>query len=147
MFFLRELPSRQMIDGYVSRTNAGSSDDVAQALSLMRQASQLVRLLDAYFHQHGLSQLKFLILVVIDREPERQSLRQSEINERLDVSKPVLHRTVASMLKSGLILRNDDPDDARAHRISLSELGTKTLMDILPGYFEEITDFMEKHHR
>lgn len=143
MFFLRELPTRMMIDGYVSATGVGNTDVVAQALSMMRAASQLSRLLDAYFSAHGLSQLKFLILVVIDREPETDSLRQSEINQRLDVSKPVLHRTVSSLLEAGLLVRSDDVEDSRAHRLALSDAGKTMLAAILPGYFETISDFME----
>lgn len=131
-----------MIDGYVSATGVGSGEAVAQALSMMRKASQLVRLLDAYFGTHGLSQLKFLILVVIDREPETESLRQSDISQRLDVSKPVLHRTVASLLETGLLIRTDDEMDSRAHRLSLTDAGKNTLTKILPGYFEVITEFM-----
>lgn len=133
-----------MIDGYVSATGVGDVDTVAQALSMMREASQLGRLLDAYFGNHNLSQLKFHILIVIDREPETDSLRQSEINQRLDVSKPVLHRTVASLLNEGLLVRSDDTEDLRAHRLALTDAGKTVLAAILPGYFETISNFMEK---
>lgn len=132
-----------MIDGYVSSTGVGNTDVVAQALSMMRAASQLGRLLDAYFNAHNLSQLKFLILVVIDREPETDSLRQSEINQRLDVSKPVLHRTVSSLLDAGLLVRSEDSADSRAHRLALTDSGKTVLKTVLPGYFEAISDFME----
>lgn len=144
MFFLRELPTRMMIDGYVSATGVGDVETVARALSMMRKASQLERQLDAYFNSHNLSQLKFHILIVIDREPDTDSLRQSEINQRLDVSKPVLHRTVASLLKDGLLMRGDDPEDSRAQLLALTNKGKTVLAAILPGYFEAISDFMGK---
>ena len=133
-----------MIDGYVSASGVGDVDTVAQALSMMRKASQLERILDAYFSSHNLSQLKFHILIVIDREPETDSLRQSEINQRLDVSKPVLHRTVASLLDEGLLVRSDDTEDSRAHRLALTDAGKAMLAAILPGYFVTISDFMKK---
>lgn len=142
MFFLRELPTRRMIDGYVTKTGAGNVDDVAQALSMMREASRLNRLLDTYFNTHGFSQLKFLILVVIDREPDVDSLRQSEINQRLDVSKPVLHRTVSSLLKTGLLVRSEDVKDSRAHLLALTDEGKGKLAEILPDYFKTISEFM-----
>lgn len=144
MFFLRELPTRMMIDGYVSVTGVGDVDAVVQALSMMREASQLVRQLDAFFNSHGLSQLKFHILIVIDREPDTDSLRQSEINQRLDISKPVLNRTVTALLKEGLLKRRDDPEDSRAHLLALTDKGKTVLAAILPGYFETISDFMGK---
>ncbi|WP_299850914.1 MarR family transcriptional regulator [uncultured Roseovarius sp.] len=133
-----------MIDGYVSQTGVGDVDTVARALSMMREASQLERLLDAYFSSHNLSQLKFHILIVIDREPDKDSLRQSEINQRLDVSKPVLHRTVTSLLKSGLLVCRDDPEDSRAHRLALTDEGKTMLAAILPGYFKTISGFMRE---
>lgn len=142
MFFLRELPTRMMIDGYVSASGVGNTDVVANALSMMRAASQLGRLLDAYFSGYGLSQLKFHILIVIDREPETDRLRQSEINQRLDVSKPVLHRTVSSMLDIALLIRTEDVEDSRAHQLALTDAGKAMLKTILPGYFEVISDFM-----
>lgn len=133
-----------MIEGYVSATGVGDVDTLARALSMMRKASQLERQLDAYFNSHNLSQLKFHIIIVIDREPGTESLRQSEINQRLDISKPVLHRTVASLLKEGLLMRGDDPEDSRAHLLALTDKGQTVLSAILPGYFEAISDFMGK---
>jgi DNA-binding MarR family transcriptional regulator len=143
MFFLRELPTRMMIDKYVALTGVGDTNVIAQTLSMMREASQLGRLLDAYFSAQNLSQLKFLVLVVIDREPDTDSLRQSEVNQRLDVSKPVLHRTVVAMLDTGLLERSEDLKDSRAHRLSLTDAGKTTLAAILPGYFETISDFTQ----
>ena len=81
---------------------------------------------------------------MIDREPDTDSLRQSEINQRLDISKPVLNRTVTALLKEGLLKRRDDPEDSRAHLLALTDKGKTVLAAILPGYFETISDFMGK---
>lgn len=144
MFFLKDLPTRDMISGYVDAAEIGDPAKVEDALIMMRRASILVRSIDTYFSSHGLSQLKFLILVVIDREPEKTSLRQSEILQRLDVSKPVLHRTVAAMVADNLLKQETDPDDQRASRLSLTPSGTAALASILPGYFKIITEFMDE---
>ncbi|MBO6813477.1 MAG: MarR family transcriptional regulator [Rhizobiaceae bacterium] len=143
MFFLEELPTHRMIERYVEETGSGNTERIGDALAMLRKASMLVRKLDAYFQKHGLSQLRFLVLIVIDREPDRHSLRQSEILERLDVSKPVLHRTVAAMIAAGHLERVDDPHDARAHQLSIATDARNLLQEILPGYFELITQFME----
>lgn len=143
MFFLKALPTLDMIEGYVQTLKTGDSKQIASALLMMREASLLVRQIDAYFAAHHLSQLKFLILVVIDREPQKTALRQSEILERLDVSKPVLHRTVNALLKDGLLQQADDPNDRRAALLSLTARGSQRLLDVLPGYFEIISEFIE----
>lgn len=144
MFFLKELPTDSMVEEYVSKTGVGNSGTISEALSMMREASQLIRLVDAYFSSHNLSQLKFLILVVIDREPDIESLRQSEINRRLDVSKPVLNRSVSSLLETGLLKRIEDKEDYRAHKLALTEKGKSTLKMIMPEYFKIISEFMNK---
>ncbi|EIA2085013.1 hypothetical protein V4X21_004664 [Escherichia coli] len=77
MFFLKELPTRQMLDSYQKRFPAMKIDMVESALMLLRQASLLIRILDAYFAKHNLSQLRFLILVVLDREIDRDGLMAS----------------------------------------------------------------------
>lgn len=144
MFFLKELPTESMVEEYVSKTKVGNSETISEALSMMREASQLIRLVDAYFSSHNLSQLKFLILVVIDREPDIESLRQSEINRRLDVSKPVLNRSVSSLLETGLLKRIEDKEDFRAYKLALTEKGKRTLSKIMPEYFKIISEFMNK---
>jgi len=103
----------------------------------------LDRQLETYFNSQGLSQLKFHILIVIDREPDRTSLRQSEINQRLDVSKPVLHRTTTALTKDGYLRSLNDPDDSRAHLLELTDVGRIKLEGLLPAYFQLIAGFMQ----
>lgn len=142
MFFLKELPTKTMIQGYADKYPIENVASVESALMMMRQASLLVRKLDAYFSGHGISQLRFLILIVIDREPERDSLLASEISERIDVSRPVMTRTLKSLASEQLITIQADKDDGRAKQVFLTDKSRELLEDILPGYFELIDGFM-----
>ncbi len=142
MFFLKELPTRQMIDGYAGQYGA-NAETIATALDMMRRASLLVRRIDAYFAAQGFSQLRFLVLIVIDREPKRTSLRASEIADRLDVSRPVITRTLQNLLKDGLIAERGTDADKRAKRISLTPSGSDRLGALLPGYFRIIDSFIK----
>ncbi|MBO6767308.1 MAG: MarR family transcriptional regulator [Erythrobacter sp.] len=135
MFFLKELPGRQMVEGYAARFDSVDPDTVLRALELMRSASLLIRELEAYFAGHDLSQLRFLTLILIDREPERSSLTASEIADRLDVSRPVVTRTLKSLEQSDLIAIASDEHDARSKRVSLTQAGSTKLEAVLPGYF------------
>ncbi len=144
MFFLKTLPSRQMIEGYVAKTREGDSDTIEQALSLLRNASLLIRQLNTYFRNNDFSQLRFLVLVVIDREPERNSLLASELAERLDVSRPVLSRTLKGLIADGLISAKADDRDGRAKQVSLTGSGKQKLSDLMPGYFRQICFFMNE---
>ena len=143
MFFLKELPSRQMVEGYASRLEDFDADEVLRALRIMRDGSLLIRELEAYFARHGLSQLRFLAMIVIDREPDRDSLTAGEIAERLDVSRPVVTRTLQGLEKAGLIAISSNSHDARARDVALTPAGHATLDEVLPGYFAILHDTMK----
>lgn len=146
MFFLKELPTRAMLEDYHQRFPQMHIDAVDSALRLLRRASVLMRELDAYFAAHGLSQLRFLILMVLDRERARDSLMASEMAERLDVSRPVMTRTLQTLEKDGLLRMNADSQDGRARLISLTAAGRQTLAGALPGYYSVIETFMARDH-
>jgi DNA-binding MarR family transcriptional regulator len=135
MFFLKKLPSRQMVDGYAGRFDSVDADKVLEALQLMRNSSILIRDLETYFARHGLSQLRFLVMVIIDREPDRGWLAASEIADRLDVSRPVVTRTLQSLQKSGLIAIANNAMDGRSRDVTLTPAGDAKLNDVLPDYF------------
>ncbi|WP_247712172.1 MarR family winged helix-turn-helix transcriptional regulator [Qipengyuania qiaonensis] len=124
-----------MVDGYADRFDDVDAGKVLDALQILRTASRLIRELEAYFARHDLSQLRFLTLIVIDREPDRDSLAVSDIADRLDVSRPVVTRTLQGLEKAGLIRISHNESDARSRNISLSDSGKSTLERVLPGYF------------
>lgn len=135
MFFLKDLPSQQMVKGYADRFEGVDPAKVLSALELMRSGSILIRELEAYFAEQDLSQLRFLTLILIDREPERTTLAVSEIAERLDVSRPVVTRTLQSLERAGLIGIVVSENDARSKNVSLTRSGKSKLDVVLPGYF------------
>ncbi|MCO1334543.1 MarR family transcriptional regulator [Microbulbifer sp. OS29] len=144
MFFLKELPSQQMVEGYAKRFSVKDPTAVQGALTMMRDTSLLLRELEGYFSKHGTSQLRFLVMIVIDREPQRDSLLASEIAERIDVSRPVMTRTLKSMVEDELIAMETNSSDGRAKCVALTKSGENFLQEILPGYFKAISNFMKE---
>lgn len=57
-----------------------------------------------------------------------REMGQEQLVEQLDVSKPAISRTIASLEGKGFIIRQRDPDDKRAYRIQL----TKRALEIGP---------------
>lgn len=142
MFFLKELPSREMMERYGSHYPEMDVNAVGDALIMMRRASLLIRDLEAYFVHFDLSLLRFLILIIIDREPGKGALTMGEIKERVDVSKPVMTRTIKTLDSDGLIAVSLGGADRRSKLVLLTESGKHTLDRVLPGYFELIGNFM-----
>ena len=141
MFFLKDLPSARMIEGYAA-AHGVPAQAVGEALTMMRRASLLIRRLESYFADHGLSQLRFLFLIVIDREPDRETLTVGEITDRLDVAGPVVARTLRTLERDGLVAAAKDRSDARAKHVRLTDEGHATLERLLPGYFAILADEM-----
>ena len=142
MFFLKVLPTRQMLEAYQKRFPDMKIDTVESALQLLRQASLLLRILNAYFAKQNLSQLRFLILVVLDREIDHDGLMSSEVAARLDVSRPVMARTLKTLSDDELLDFDEHDADGRAKLIRLTTKGRRTLQEVLPGYYREIEQFM-----
>lgn len=144
MFFLKELPTKRMLETYARRYPEMNRDAVEEALWMLRRASLLIRELEAYFATYDLSQLRFLIMIAIDREPDRDGLSVSEIAERLDVSKPVMTRTLQSLIAADLVQLCCDMTDKRLKIARLTAAGAAKLAAIMPGYFMLIDDFMRR---
>jgi DNA-binding MarR family transcriptional regulator len=143
MFFLKELPTRQMLETYHKRFPQMNVESVDAALHLLRRASLLMRKLDTYFVNKNLSQLRFLILIVLDRESSRDGLMASEVAARLDVSRPVTTRTLQTLKDDGLLEFASHGEDARAKLVTLTSKGRLKLRNVLPGYYKVIEEFME----
>lgn len=144
MFFLKQLPSRDMVNGYAQQMPGIDPGAILNALAMMRDASLLVRRLETYFARHDLSQLRFLVLIVIDREIDRRSLTAAEIAERLDVSKPVLTRALSRLVADGLVASKTDSSDGRAKQIALTKKGKRRLDSVLPEYFQKLASAMDQ---
>lgn len=143
MFFLKELPTREILETYGRRYPAMDVPCIEKALTMLRSASSLLRKLESYFAGHGLSQTRFLLLIVIDREPDTSALTASELGQRLDVSKPVISNTLKSLVSDGLVQSAPHQGDNRSKLFSLTPAGKKRLDAVLPGYYGVIQEHME----
>lgn len=144
MFFLKDLPTQDMLQGYQARFAVMDAPTVESALKLLRRASLLLRELEAYFAAHRLSQTRFLILVLLDRDPTVEGLSVTEIAGKLDISKPIVTNTLRALAADGLLKIVTNEDDLRARWVTLTARGRKRLHKVLPGYFELIQDFMAR---
>ncbi|GGX53976.1 hypothetical protein GCM10007385_22710 [Tateyamaria omphalii] len=136
MFFLKDLPSPEMITGVTADIPDVDATHVLTVLEGLRRASILLRDIEAFLRGHGLSQTQFLSLMMIVREPSRTSLSAGEISDRLDVSKPVLSKALAALKTKDLImLAADQSTDKREKQLCLTADGEHRFAEVLPGYF------------
>jgi DNA-binding MarR family transcriptional regulator len=74
-------------------------------------------------------------------------VRVSEIAQRLSVDLSVASRQVTALERAGYVVREPDPDDRRAQRISITEAGTTVLADshrrMVAAFEEALSDWSE----
>lgn len=85
------------------------------------------RMQERWLEEYDISLLEYHIIIVIMRSDE---VSQSEIAAALDVDKALVSRQINTMVKKGLIIRDDDPNCRRKNKLSLSE-STKSLIPSL----------------
>ena len=99
----------------------GSLSTIAQAVHHTRLHERLLRAAGIRLDRAGAS-----LLAKLDGhggEPPRVTA----LAERLSVDTPTVTRKLQQLERLGLVIRSDDPDDKRAHRIRLTPRGRSTI--------------------
>jgi DNA-binding MarR family transcriptional regulator len=143
MFFLEELPSTQVLKGFASRFPEMEIDSTTACLKLLWFASHLTRELELHFAQHGLSQARFLVLIILERT-ESKRLMPVEIARQLGISKKNTARVLSFMEEDGLVTRTSHESDGRASIVGITSKGSKTLAQAMPGYYRVLNRVMKK---
>jgi DNA-binding MarR family transcriptional regulator len=139
MFFLEELPDTRMLKGFAERFPEMEIDATAACLRLLRVASRLIRNLEAHFSYHGLSQARFLVLVVLERTAEKH-LMPVEIAKQMGISKKNTARVLNFMEEDKLIRRTSHDTDGRASVVAITPKGRSLLEKALPGYYRVLNE-------
>jgi DNA-binding MarR family transcriptional regulator len=139
MFFLEELPDTGMLRGFAERFPEMEIDATAACLRLLRVASRLIRNLEAQFSRHGLSQARFLVLVVLERTAEKR-LMPVEIAKQMGISKKNTARLLNFMEDDKLIHRTSHDTDGRASIVTITPKGRSLLAKALPGYYRVLNE-------
>ena len=134
MFFLKFLPMQAMIANYSEHFPEGAEPAIAGKLQLLREASVLLRKLEEYFRERDFSFTRFLICVILDQSSE--GLTHTQIVERVDVSSPVISRSLKALVDDGYVEAVPDPQNPRSRLQQLTESGKDRLTGLMPGYYE-----------
>jgi len=59
--------------------------------------------------------------ILIHLFTEGEAMRQEQLVEQLDISKPAVSRALNSLETKGYVTRQQDPEDKRAHKVQLTD--------------------------
>lgn len=141
-FLLRDLPRYECLQEKARRYPDLDIGAVETTLILLRVASDVMEGMSSNFSRHGMSQGRFVVLSLLDRNGATGSLLPSEIADKLNVTRATVTGLLDSLEKDGYIQRRAHPEDRRAISVYLTDDGRKFLEQISPQHYRRIAGLM-----
>jgi len=104
---------------------------------------------DVHFARYGLSSPKFKVLINLYMTGD-QGLSQSELSTKLQVSRANITGLVERLEKDGLVVRNNDPSDKRAVRVTLTNRAFTLMHTFVPihnDFMHKVVSALDKHEK
>ena len=137
MFFLKDLPTDMPLQEFSQRYSYMNPSALKICAELMRTGSDLLAGFDTVLGKYGLSQGRFLVLIVMNRTPDTE-INPSTLAEKLGVKKATMTGLLDGLEKDNLVERVADPRDRRKIGIRLTANGRQLLDGMLPDYYRHM---------
>lgn len=143
MFYLRDLPKYETIRQRAARYPNIDPRAVEAFLVLLRVASDVLGGMEAWLAQHGMSQGKFTLLMILNRDPS-QGMLPSELADRSGVTRATITGLLDGLEREKLVSREHHAQDRRKAVVRLTPGGQALLDKIGSGYYERVGDLMRE---
>ncbi|PHC82963.1 MarR family transcriptional regulator [Bacillus wiedmannii] len=140
-FNLQELPSHQTLKKYAESFPEIDIASVELCLNFLQTARKVSDAFQVYFSKFGLSEGKFIILMLLLRESDH-ALIPSELAEKAGVTRGTITGLLDGLEKDDWIKRQHNKNDRRKWIIILTEEGKKRLVSILPEHYKKTAGLM-----
>jgi MarR family transcriptional repressor of emrRAB len=141
MFFLRDLPTDRSLREFSLRYPNMNPSALKTSAELMRTGSDLLSAFENILGRSGLSQGRFLTLIVMNRTP-KEEIYPSTLAQKLGVKRATMSGLLDRLAKDGLIERRAHSQDRRKIGVRLTADGRQILADVLPEYYRYIARLM-----
>lgn len=141
MFFLKDLPTAKTLHDLAKRYPDLDSSALMSCIVLLRSGSDMLAALERILGRYGLSQGRFLTLIVLNRDPEEE-VTPSDLAERVGVTRATMTGLLDTLARDGWIERIQHNEDRRRVVVRLTQDGLEHLGRMLPGYYREISGIM-----
>ena len=141
MLYLRDLPKYEAIEQRASRYPEIEPGSVVSYLVLLRVASDVLAASEAFLAKHEMSQGRFTVLMLLNRNPDQPS-SPSDLAAKSGVTRATMTGLLDGLERERLIRREPDRNDRRMFMVELTSRGRKLLDGILPDYYRRIAKLM-----
>ena len=142
MFYLKDLPTEKTLREFRERYPNLDMSALKTCTQLLRTGSDLLTAFETILGEHGLSQGRFLTLIVMNRTPNK-AISPSVLAEKVGVKRATMTGLLDGLERQGLVERIAHPQDRRKLDIRLTKKGRQLLDQMLPGYYDQIEKLME----
>ena len=141
MFYLRDLPTDPTLEEFAKRYPDLDPSALKTCVVLLRTGSDLLTAFETILGKHGLSQGRFLTLIVMNRTPNK-AINPSTLAEKVGVKRATMTGLLDGLERKGLVKRLAHPEDRRKVSIRLTDTGRQVLDEMLPDYYSRIAKLM-----
>ena len=141
MFFLKDLPTDRSMRDFSMRYPNMNPSALESCAILMRTGSGLLAALEIVLGKYGLSQGRFLTLIVINRNPNVE-ISPSTLAEKLGVRRATVTGLLDRLEKDNLVARKVRDEDRRKIGVRITIEGQQILDQIFPDYYRHIAKLM-----
>lgn len=137
MFLLQDIPTPETLSAFSARYPELDPSALRTCILLLQTGRGLQAEFDGFLAQHGLSQGRFLTLVVMHRTPETPA-NPSDLATKIGVKPASMTGLLDGLEREQLVERVPHPTDRRKVNVQLGAKGKALLDAILPSYYTHI---------
>lgn len=145
MFLMRELPTREAFRAVARHYPEMYSELDLSAIEacyfLLRTGSDLLTAFEAHLSRHGISQGRFVVLLLLLRSLGEQ-MEPSKLAAQAGVTRATMTRLLGGLVRDGYVERAHDNGDRRMISALLTTRGRRILERIFPDYHRRVALLM-----
>ncbi len=141
MFYLKDLPTDTTLPEFSRRYPNMNPSAIKACAALLRTGSELLTAFEAILGHHGLSQGRFLTLIVMNRNPD-EAASPSSLAEKVGVKRATMTGLLDRLERDDLIERRAHQQDRRKIGVRLTPKGRQVLAEMLPDYYRRVAKIM-----
>ncbi len=141
MFYLKDLPTDTTLHEFSRRYPNMNPSAIKTCAELLRTGSELLTAFETMLGNHGLSQGRFLILIVMNRNPDDE-VSPSSLSEKVGVRRATMTGLLDKLERDDLIERLAHQRDRRKIAVRLTSKARQVLAEMLPDYYRSIAKIM-----
>jgi MarR family transcriptional repressor of emrRAB len=141
MFYLKDLPTDTTLNEFSRRYPNMNPSAIKTCAALLRTGSELLTAFETILGKQGLSQGRFLTLIVMNRNPDEAG-SPSFLAEKVGVKRATMTGLLDRLERDDLIERLAHHRDRRKIGVHLTSKGRQVLAEMLPDYYRSIAKIM-----